>query len=798
MNLAISFSLFLALAFTSRAATLCVGPVSSGNASGVDWNNKLAWSSTLVRGNTYYLEDGNYSSKSLTVPTSGSSYIVIKKATVGDHGTSTGWIDSMGDGQAVFAYNILITSGFWIFDGVVGSGWDPNSYGFTISQPANCAANQYFIEIGSGTQTISNLVIAHISARACANDVEKMFVSLSGQAQHFNYSFTNLLSDGFQGTWFMFGLQNGWIENCFLTNHFSSSAHHGDALNLRQGSFGGNKNITVKNSVFGDYTGTGAIVANDANEGDIGCIGLQVYGCTFGTFTGGSGGNGVICTTTKAIFADVSVYNNTFYSGGNPWLSAAMAASSSLVKNSCTNIVAMNNIIYNMNAALGDNATQPIQHDYNTYISTTATPSETHGVITTVNPFVNSAGKNFRLAVAQAGISLASQFGPDPDSKARAIDGVWDRGAFEYGSGFTNPVVSATPATLNFGYVVTNTIRDMSFTVQNIGIGTLAGVASISPPFSIVSGGTYSLGGNQSQSVVVRYAPTLLGSNSQTISFTGGGGATATVSAVASTNMPPTVSAITQNATDVNLGTAGIQIYEGTAVQYSGSASDANGDALSWQWIYTVNGGVETIYQSGTGAVVPISFIYGAGTASNTYVWKLRVSDGVAAAESQLAIGVIAPPAVGSGLSFEAESGVLTAPFVIANGYISQPSTTDITTGGRATYTFTITNAGYHVIQAVISAPSLTENSFYMNIDAEPQDPTMAWDILPPTTGFETRLVSWRGSGTADGNEFVPKYFNLTTGTHQLIIRGREGNVLLDRFAIVKMPAPPQNLRSQP
>ena len=74
----------------------------------------------------------------------------------------------------------------------------------------------------------------------------------------------------------------------------------------------------------------------------------------------------------------------------------------------------------------------------------------------------------------------------------------------------------------------------------------------------------------------------------------------------------------------------------------------------------------------------------------------------------------------------------------------------------------------------------------------------MAWDILPPTTGYETRLVSWRGSGTADGNEFVPKYFVLSTGTHQLIIRGREANVQLDQFAIVKVPAPPQNLRTQP
>src|SRR5262245_48017532 len=105
---------FLALTISAGAATLCVGPSATGNGSGSDWNNKIAWSTTLVRGNTYYLETGSYSGKTLSVANSGSSYIIIKKATVADHGTSTGWVDSMGTGQAVFAYNITITTGFWV------------------------------------------------------------------------------------------------------------------------------------------------------------------------------------------------------------------------------------------------------------------------------------------------------------------------------------------------------------------------------------------------------------------------------------------------------------------------------------------------------------------------------------------------------------------------------------------------------------------------------------------------------------------------------------------------------------
>ena len=72
-----------------------------------------------------------------------------------------------------------------------------------------------------------------------------------------------------------------------------------------------------------------------------------------------------------------------------------------------------------------------------------------------------------------------------------------------------------------------------------------------------------------------------------------------------------------------------------------------------------------------------------------------------------------------------------------------------------------------------------------MNIDAEPTNPNMIWDVISLTSGFQERNVSWRGSGTTDNNQFNPKIFTLSAGTHQLIIRGREPNVQLDRISIV-------------
>jgi hypothetical protein len=57
----------------------------------------------LTRGDTYYIADGSYVTYIFDDVASGSLVITIKKATVADHGTETGWLDTYGDGQAVFA-----------------------------------------------------------------------------------------------------------------------------------------------------------------------------------------------------------------------------------------------------------------------------------------------------------------------------------------------------------------------------------------------------------------------------------------------------------------------------------------------------------------------------------------------------------------------------------------------------------------------------------------------------------------------------------------------------------------------
>jgi len=155
------------------------------------------------------------------------------------------------------------------------------------------------------------------------------------------------------------------------------------------------------------------------------------------------------------------------------------------------------------------------------------------------------------------------------------------------------------------------------------------------------------------------------------------------------------------------------------------------------------------------------------------------------------------PPA---GLVFEAESGTISAPFVITNGYVEQTVLTGLNDGGRAVYHFSVTQTGEYTVFATVNAPSEGSNSLFVGINAEPIDPASIWDI-PVTTGFQVREASWRGSGTFNSPQFVPQVFNLAAGNHTLIIVGREGGVQIDKIEIRKrsvtpvIPNPPTNLR---
>jgi parallel beta helix pectate lyase-like protein len=152
-------------------------------------------------------------------------------------------------------------------------------------------------------------------------------------------------------------------------------------------------------------------------------------------------------------------------------------------------------------------------------------------------------------------------------------------------------------------------------------------------------------------------------------------------------------------------------------------------------------------------------------------------------------MGASLPPIMPS-LSFEAEAGQIVSPFTISGGAVSQATnTTNPALGGAARYRFNITQPGDYVIKATVDAPNVSADSLFINIDGEPTDPTMIWDI-GATTGLEERVMSWRGGGTFDSPEFKPKRFALATGEHTLTIRGREADARIDRITIEAAAAP--------
>lgn len=149
------------------------------------------------------------------------------------------------------------------------------------------------------------------------------------------------------------------------------------------------------------------------------------------------------------------------------------------------------------------------------------------------------------------------------------------------------------------------------------------------------------------------------------------------------------------------------------------------------------------------------------------------------------------PPPPLSGLTFEAESGAITAPFYINGTVVQQDTQTGASDGGRASYQFTITNAGTYHVSVMVNAPSGESDSFFVNIDGEPNDATI-WDV-PVATGIQERKVQWRG-------ETAPHQFALTAAQHVLVFRGREPGAQIDRISIVPVQTtpPPQPIPGSP
>ena len=431
--------LFLFLFIIPRpaiAATHYVRAGATGSKNGTDWNNACTWfvgscaPSSLVRGDTYYVASGSYTSATvdLNTPESGTLVITIKKATVADHGTSVGWSDSLASGPAKLIQDssqnsvINFSTGYWIVDGQTGGGpgsWK-TGFGFYIdtTRVSNPAPG-----IGTNDNISGHITVQHVEVEgnhgdgagsgSAANDGIS-----AGLTNNMTYSHMYVHDQGRVPIFWR--ASNSTIQYSWMARNESVPSQHSEGASIWSGTSTRVSNLIFAYDVWEDIEGTGVIVY----AGD----GLLVYGNLFFTTSAydparGGIGNGSVTTWTVDGATGVKVYNSTFadlVGGGGIRFPTTSAIS--------FNNEALNNIFLNMG---GVDWTNVGTHDYNWFFNSGA-QTEANMQTGIAVPFVNKAAGDFHLVVdTNSGVTLPSPFNVDPDGKIRGSNGSWDRGTYQ-------------------------------------------------------------------------------------------------------------------------------------------------------------------------------------------------------------------------------------------------------------------------------------------------------------------------------------------------------------------------------
>jgi hypothetical protein len=443
---------------TSSAVKVTVANISSprtvhyvragaqGNNSGSDWANAYPeLPETLLRGHTYYVAGGQYRSYVFNDPPCATTVITIKKATPLDHGTDAGWEKSLGDAVAEWGPLTFHTS-YYLFDGSTRTS-PITGHGFKLKATTAGAKLVRLDDAGATGNPVTNITIRYTEMEHRGRNTETFddgFYGLDwgkGGPQNITIQY-NYLHDFGRAPFLLRSWSNVFIEHNYIARNSSSPTVHSEGI-----SDAGSDNVVVRHNVWKDIDGT-AFIAILENGGP--SDNWDIYGNVFfhsSSWTGGVSRLIVVLNdaSNSASANNWKIYNNSIINLKGLWSGIQIDAG--------MNNVAYNNLWYNSVQALHEAVTL----GYNWYSNTVHAP-EANEQFGTGIPFVDLANENFRLISGTvSGLALASPYNTDPDGKTRAADGVWDRGAYEFGCPTVNATVNPGFAAICAGGSVTLT-----------------------------------------------------------------------------------------------------------------------------------------------------------------------------------------------------------------------------------------------------------------------------------------------------------------------------------------------------
>lgn len=393
-----------------------------GSADGTDWTNAYtALPASLTRGDTYFIGDGSYPGHVFDAPTSGSTLITIKKATVVDHGTDSGWAGTYGDGQAAFSGQLVWATDYWVFDGQVGGGpgttkllWT-TGYGFKVTETSGFPV--LFVN-RSGNVTISHVEAQGAGRNGTGDGDGNDGLQSLGPTGPVTISHAYLHDMG-RTIFYVNGAAAYPMtaEYVYTGQHESSSGEHSEMTVIHSAA-----TFIMRWSIITHEEGTGGVIGGD----DCNNCRAEIYGNIF--FNNGelppweTENNGLFATDSSGRTTDWKVYNNTFIN-----LPSGLATFGTL--GTQTGHVAANNYFYlSPNHDASDWGTERFDHFQNSGSATGTDATSGNG-----NPFVNYPVYDFRLnAATTPGQPLPPPYDIDMFGTRRGFNGNWGRGAIEF------------------------------------------------------------------------------------------------------------------------------------------------------------------------------------------------------------------------------------------------------------------------------------------------------------------------------------------------------------------------------